>query len=73
MVYSKLYIFTELNANDVKIISINRQMLDLSKMYTYGTINAIFVEIKPYFTNIKMTLVVFLFYTIYLHTTRVRT
>ena len=73
MVYSKSYIFTELNANDVKFISIYRQMLDLSKMYTYGTVNAIFVEIQPYSMNIKITLVVFLFYTTYLHTTRVRT
>ena len=28
-------------------------MLDLSKMYTYGTVNFIFVEIQPYSTNIK--------------------
>ena len=73
MVYSKSYIFTELNANDVKFMSIYRQMLDLSKMYTYGTVNAIFVEIQPYSMNIKIILVVFLFYTTYLHTTRVRT
>ena len=32
-------------------------MLDLSKMYTYGTVNSIFVEIQPDSTDIKMTLV----------------
>ena len=34
MPYSKLYILTELSANDVKFISVDRQKLDLSK-YTY--------------------------------------
>ena len=29
--YSKLYILTELSANDVKFISVDRQKLDLSK------------------------------------------
>ena len=29
--YSKLYIMTELNANDVKFIAIDRQKLDLSE------------------------------------------
>ena len=52
--YSKLYIFTELRANDVKFISSNRQELDLSKyIYSYGTVNSIFVEIQPDSTNIK--------------------
>ena len=31
--YSKLYILTELNANDVKFISGDRQDLDLFKIY----------------------------------------
>ena len=34
MPYSKLYILTELSANDVKFISVDRQKLDLSK-YIY--------------------------------------
>ena len=34
MPYSKLYILTELSANDVKFISFDRQKLDLSK-YIY--------------------------------------
>ena len=34
MPYLKLYILTELNANDVKFISVDRQKLDLSK-YIY--------------------------------------
>ena len=59
MPYSKLYIFTELSANDVKFISVDRQKLNLSKIYTYGTINSIFVEIQPDSTNIKMTLVIY--------------
>ena len=42
MPYSKLYILTELSANDVQIISVDRQRLDLLK-YTYGTVNSIFV------------------------------
>ena len=32
--YSKLYILTELSANDVKFISVDRQKVDLSK-YIY--------------------------------------
>ena len=32
--YSKLYILTELSANDVKIISVDRQQIDLLK-YIY--------------------------------------
>ena len=52
--YSKLYILTELSANDVKFTSVDRQKLDLSKyIYTYGTVNSIFVEIQPDSTNIK--------------------
>ena len=52
--YSKLYILIELSANDVKITSVGRQKLDLSKyIYTYGTVNSIFVEIQPVSTNIK--------------------
>ena len=55
--YSKLYILTELSSNDVKFIPVDRQKLDLSKnIYTYGTVNSIFVEIQPDSTNIKMTL-----------------
>ena len=55
--YSKQYILTELSANDVTFISVNRQKLDLSIFYTYGTIHSIFIEIQPDSTNIKMTLV----------------
>ena len=52
--YSKLYILTELSANDVKFTSVDRQKLDLSKyIYTYGTVNSTFVEIQPNSTNIK--------------------
>ena len=51
--YSKLYILTELSANDVKFISSNRQELDLSKYISYGTVNSIFVETQPHSTNIK--------------------
>ena len=56
MPYSKLYILTELSANDVKFISVDRQKLDVSihiYIYTYGTVNSIFVEIQPNSTNIK--------------------
>ena len=53
MPYSKLYILTELSANDVKFISSDRQELDLSKYISYGTVNSIFVEIQPDSTNIK--------------------
>ena len=49
----KLYILTELNTNDVKLISIDRQMLE-KKMFTYGTVNSIFKEIQSYSTNIKI-------------------
>ena len=55
--FSKLYILTELSANDVKFISSDRQELDLQNIYSYGTVNSIFVEIQPDSTNIKMTLV----------------
>ena len=52
--FSKLYILTELSANDVKFISSVGQELDLSKyIYSYGTVNSIFVEIQPDSTNIK--------------------
>ena len=51
--YSKLYILTKRSANDVKFISRDRQELDLSKKYSYGTVNSIFVEIQPDSTNIK--------------------
>ena len=51
--YSKLYSLIKLSANDVKITSVDRQKLDLSKYYTYDTINSIFVEIQPDSTNIK--------------------
>ena len=52
--YSKLYILTELSANDVKFISSDRQKIDLSiYIYSYGTVNSIFVEIHPDSTNIK--------------------
>ena len=50
---SKLYILTELSANDVKFISVDRQKIDLSKYITYGTVNSIFVEIQPDSTNVK--------------------
>ena len=54
MPYSKLNNLTELIANDVKFISVNRQKLDLFKyIYTYGTVNSVFVEIQPDSTNIK--------------------
>ena len=51
--FSKLYILTELSANDVKLTSSDRQELDLSKYISYGTVNSIFVEIQPDSTNIK--------------------
>ena len=52
--YSKLYILTKLSANGVKYISSDRQELDLSiYIYSYGTVNHIFVEIQPNSTNIK--------------------
>ena len=48
----KAYILTELSANDVKFISVDRQKLDLSK-YIYLWYRTIFVEIQPESTNIK--------------------
>ena len=51
--YSKQYILTELSANDVKFISSDRQELDLLTIYSYDTVNSIFVEIQPDSTNIK--------------------
>ena len=54
MPYSNLYILTEQSANDVQFISVDRQKLDLSKyIFSYGTVNTIFVEIQPDSTNIK--------------------
>ena len=53
---SKLYILTELSANDIKFISVDRQKVDLSQyiiIITYDTVNSIFVEIQPDSTNIK--------------------
>ena len=51
--YSKLYILTELSANDVKFIPVDRQKPVLSKYISYGTVNSIFTEIQPDSTNIK--------------------
>ena len=52
--YSKLYILTELSAYDVKFISSDRQELGHSKyIYSYGTVNSIFVEIQLDSMNIK--------------------
>ena len=51
MLYLKLYILTELIANDVQFISVDKQKLDHSK--EYGTVKSIFVEIQPNSTNIK--------------------
>ena len=51
--YSKLYILTELSANDVKFISSDKKELDFSKYNSYGTVNALFLEIQPDSTNIK--------------------
>ena len=56
MVYSKLYILI-LNANDIKFISIDRQMLDLLKDVYLWYSKSIFVETQHYSKNIKMTLV----------------
>ena len=53
MPYSKLFILTELNANDVKLIPVDRQKLDLLNIYTFGTVNSRFIEIQPDFANIK--------------------
>ena len=53
MPYSKLYILTELSTCDVTIIVVDRQKVDLLKyIYTYGSVNSIFVEIQADFTNI---------------------
>ena len=59
MPFSQLYILTELSANDVNFISVYRKKVDLSKIYTYGNVNSVFVEIQPDSTHIKMTLVTF--------------
>ena len=47
------YILTELNANDVKFISVDRQKIEISKDVYNGTVNSISVVIKPHYTNIK--------------------
>ena len=44
--YSKLYIFSELSAYDVKFLLSDRQELDLPYIYSYGAVNSIFVEIQ---------------------------
>ena len=51
--FSKLYILTELSANDVKFTSVDRKSWTFQNIYTYGTVNSIFVEIQPDSTNIK--------------------
>ena len=56
MSYSNLYILTQLSTNDVKFISVDRQKLDLLNIFTYGTVNSIFVEIQTNSTNIKMNI-----------------
>ena len=53
MLYSKLHILTELNANDVKLYQLIYRKYILQKMYTYGTVNSIFVVIQPHSTNIE--------------------
>ena len=53
MLYSKLYILTELSANDVKFNQLIDKSLTFQNIYTYGTVNSIFVEIQPDSTNIK--------------------
>ena len=53
MPYSKLYILTELSANDVNFILVNRQKLDHSKYIYLCTVTSIFVEIQPNSTNIE--------------------
>ena len=51
--YSKLYILTEIRANDVKLISVDRQKLDLSKYIYLWYRKSILVEIQLDSTNIK--------------------
>ena len=51
--YSKLNILTELSADDVKFISSDRQELPFRNIYSYGTVNFIFVEVQTDSTNIK--------------------
>ena len=58
MLYSKLYIFlTELIANDQNfyqlIATIKARLIKRLQMYTYGTVNSIFVEIQSNTSNIK--------------------
>ena len=49
---SKLYILTELSANDVKFISVDRQKLDLLK-YIYLWYRKFYICREPDSTNIK--------------------
>ena len=54
MPYSKLNNVTELSAIDVKFTSVDKQKLDFSKyIYTYGTVNSIFLKIQHDSTNIN--------------------
>ena len=64
LLYSKLYILTDLNANDVNFISTDRQKLDNSEEVSYVIINSISAEIQSCSTNIKMSLVILLSYCI---------
>ena len=58
MPYSKLYILTELSANDVKFISVDRQKLDLSK-YIYFWYRKFYIcrDTAGFYEHKKMTLV----------------
>ena len=56
--YSKLYILTELSANDVKFISVDRQKLDLSKdIYLWYRKFYICRDTARFYEHKKMTLV----------------
>ena len=56
--FSKLYILTELRANDVKVISVDRQKLDLSK-YIYLWYRKFYIcrDTARFYEHKKMTLV----------------
>ena len=56
--YSKLYILTELSANDVKVTSVDRQKLDLSK-YIYLWYRKFYIcrDTARFYEHKKMTLV----------------
>ena len=57
MPYSKLYILTELSANDVKFISLDRQNLDLSKyIYLWYRKFYICIDTAQLYKHKKMTL-----------------